>query len=170
MGKDLRTYLADLEKTYPEAVLRIDKPMSVRYEITALQRKLDAQKKYPVIIVDRPILDNGEESQFSVVANLTASRELCAKILKIDPRNVAKEYSDCMAKRKEPLQVSKEEAPVKEVIEKGEAVNILKFPILTHNYMDPGPYIGTGFVATYDPDTGIDNCCLQRIWAKGPRR
>lgn len=170
MPKDLRTYLAELEQNYPDAILRIREPLRVAYEITALQRKLDSLKKYPVIIVERPILDNGEESPFPVVTNLAASRELCAAILRINPRRVAMEYGARVAQRLEPVKVSKEEAPVKEIKETGEEVNLLKFPILTHNYMDPGPYIGTGFVTTYDPDTGIDNTALQRIWVKSPRR
>jgi len=170
MLKNLRTYLAELEEKHPEAVLRIRKPLKVAYEITALQRKLDSLNRYPVIIVDRPILDNGEESPFPVVTNLTASRELCAEMLELDPRRVAIEYGSRAAKRVEPVRVGEKEAPVKEIKERGEEVDLLKFPILTHNYMDPGPYIGTGFVTTYDPDTGIDNTALQRIWVKSPRR
>jgi 2,5-furandicarboxylate decarboxylase 1 len=170
MPKDLRTYLEQLKRDNPQAILRIDKPLKVAYEITGLQRKLDARKKFPVIIVERPILDNGRESPFLVVANLTASRELCAEILGIDPRRVAMEYGAKVANRIAPIVVPQGEAPVKQVREQGEEVNLLKFPILTHNYMDPGPYISTGFVTCYDPDTGIDNTCLQRIWVKHPRR
>jgi 2,5-furandicarboxylate decarboxylase 1 len=170
LEKNLRTYLAEIEEKHPEYVLRTKKPMKVAYEITALQRKLDALRKYPIIKVERPILDNGNQSAFPVVTNLTASRELSAKALGIDPKKVAMEYGARMEQKIEPIRVSREEAAVKEVIEKGEEINLLKFPILTHNYMDPGPYIGTGFCTTYDPDTGIDNTCLQRIWVKSPRR
>jgi 2,5-furandicarboxylate decarboxylase 1 len=170
MSKNLRTYLEEIEEKNPEAILRISKPLKAAYEISALQRKLDAMRKYPVIIVERPILDSGQESPFPVVTNVTASRELCAKALGIHPQRVAMEYNDRVSQRVDPIVVNKEEAPVKEVFEKGEEVDLLRFPILTHNYMDPGPYIGTGFATTYDPDTGIDNTCLQRIWVKSPRR
>ncbi|MGO9570865.1 MAG: UbiD family decarboxylase [Desulfomonilaceae bacterium] len=170
MAKDLRTYLEQMEREKSQAVLRIKRPLKVAYEITALQRKLDALKKYPVIIVEHPILDDGRESPFPVVTNLTASRDLCAEVLGIDPRRVAMEYSAKVANRIEPVVVPRDEAPVKQVVEKGNEVNLFKFPILTHNYMDPGPYIGTGFVTCADPDTGIDNTCLQRIWVKSPRR
>ena len=170
MAKDLRMYLEYLEKEKPETVLRVKKPMKVAYEISALQRKLDALKKYPVMIIERPILDNGEESAFPVVTNLTASRELCAEAMGLDHRRIAMDYSARVANRIEPVTVSKEDAPVKQVIERGDEVNLLKFPILTHNYMDPGPYIGTGFVCNYDPESRIDNCSLQRIWVKSPRR
>jgi 2,5-furandicarboxylate decarboxylase 1 len=170
MGKDLRSYLKEIEERYPEAVLRISKPMRVAYEITALQRKLDSMRKYPVMIVERPILDNGRESPYPVVTNLTASRELCASMLGIDPRRVAMDYAERVNRRVAPIKVEAPDAPVKEVRETGADVNLLKFPILTHNYMDPGPYIGTGFCTTYDPDSGIDNTCLQRIWVKSERR
>ncbi|MCB2190266.1 MAG: UbiD family decarboxylase [Deltaproteobacteria bacterium] len=170
MPQDLRTYLEQLEREKPEAVLRIKEPLKAAYEITALQRKLDAMKKYPVIIVERPILDDGTESAFPVVTNLTASRDLCAEILDIDPRRVAMEYAAKVSNKIDPVVVSVDQAPVKQVVETGEEVNLLKFPILTHNYMDPGPYIGTGFVTTTDPDSGVDNTCLQRIWVKSPRR
>ncbi len=170
MHQDLRTYLDQLEQDNPQAILRITKPMKAAYEITALQRKLDAMKKYPVIIVERPILDNGLESPFPVVTNLSASRDLCAQVLGINPRRVAMEYSAKVANRLEPVVVERELAPVKQVKQKGADVDLLRFPIFTHNYMDPGPYIGTGFVTTVDPDSGIDNTSLQRIWVKSPRR
>lgn len=62
MPNDLRTYLELLKREKSEIILRIIKPRKAGNEITALQRKLDALKKYPVIIVERPILDNGQES------------------------------------------------------------------------------------------------------------
>lgn len=170
MPHDLRSYLEQLKQERPETILRISKPMKVAYEITALQRKLDALKKYPVIIIERPVLENGEISPFPVVTNLTASRELCADILGINPRNVAQEYAAKVSNRIEPLIVEPKEAPVKQVIQQNEEVDLFQFPILTHNYMDPGPYIGTGFVTTMDPETGIDNTCLQRIWVKESRK
>jgi len=80
------------------------------------------------------------------------------------------EYGSKVANRLAPVVVPREEAPVKQVLERGEEVNLFKFPIFTHNYMDPGPYICTGFVTCVDPDTGIDNTSLQRIWVKHPRR
>lgn len=170
MAKNLRTYLDEIEKAHPEAILRIQKPMRVAYEISALQRKLDAEKRYPIMIIEKPILDNGDVSRFPLVTNLTASRELCAEALGIHPQRVAMEYRDRVANRIDPVMVSRDKAPVKEVIETGGEVDLLRFPICTHNYMDPGPYIGAGFATTYDPDTGIDNTCLQRIWVKSPKR
>ena len=55
MAKDLRRFFADMEERHPDKILKIKKPLKVAYEITALQRKLDAVKKYPVIFVERPV-------------------------------------------------------------------------------------------------------------------
>jgi len=170
MAENLRTYLAWLEQKRPEYLVRIKKPIRAKYEITALQRKLHSINKYPVIMVEKPILDNGKESSYSLITNMTSSRDLCAEILGMDPHRVAMEYSALQAKRLTPAKVAKKDAPIKEVVEKGKDVNLLKFPIMTHNFLDPGPYIGGGFVSTYDPDTGIDNCGLQRMWVKAPQR
>ncbi len=130
MAKNLRTYLDEIEKAYPEAILRIQKPMRVAYEISALQRKLDAEKRYPIMIIEKPILDNGDVSRFPLVTNLTASRELCAETLGIHPQRVAMEYRDRVANRIDPVMVSRDEAPVKEVIETGGEVDSIEIPHL----------------------------------------
>jgi 3-polyprenyl-4-hydroxybenzoate decarboxylase len=40
MPKDLRSFIAELESKYPEEVARVTKPISPRYEITALLTQL----------------------------------------------------------------------------------------------------------------------------------
>jgi hypothetical protein len=64
MPQYLRTHLAQLERDKPETTLWVKKPLKAAYEITAWQRKLDAMKKWSVIIGERPILNGGTESAF----------------------------------------------------------------------------------------------------------
>lgn len=169
IAKDLHSFLEWLERSRPEAILRIREPIDTRYEITALQRKLGQARRYPVIIAERPITCEGKESEFPLVTNLTASRELCAMTLGMDPRQVARQYYARMVGRLQPIVVNRSEAPCKEIVQT-DRINLWKFPVTIHTEMDPGPYIGTGFVATIDPETGIDNIALQRIWVKSPAR
>lgn len=166
----LRRFLEEYEARRPDDVLRIKKAIDTRYEITELQRKLDSLKKYPILIFEKPITYQGVVSDYMLVTNLTANREICADMLGINPKNVAVEFTKRASHRYEPVLVSKEEAPCREVIKKDEDVNIWEFPITIHNFMDPGPYIGSGYVTTTDPETGVDNSALQRIWVKNPRR
>lgn len=176
MPKDLRTFLREWELKRPEDFLRIEKPVSVRHELTALQKKLGEKGKYPIIICRRPKKVDGTLSDFGLVANLTASREICASVIGINPRRVAIEYPEKVALRIEPEVIRPEDAPVKEVIEKGDEVDLYKFPITIQHYMNPGPYLTAAFVCTYDPDTAggreltVDNCALQRCWAKKKNR
>jgi 2,5-furandicarboxylate decarboxylase 1 len=167
---DLRTYLKDLEERHPEALLRVERPLSCEYEITELQRRLDAARRQPVVFVRNPVRVDGTPSAFPLVTNLTASRTLCAEMLGLDPRHVGRDYGARLARRIPPVAVRPAEAPVKEVVRRGGDVDLGAFPFATHNLLDPGPYLGTGFCTTVDPDTGVDNTALQRIWVKAPRR
>ena len=167
--KNLHSFLEELESQNPAALLRLSDPIDTRYEITTLQRKLDKAGCYPVILVEKPIGFEGKVCDYPLVTNLTASRELCAGILGIEPRKVASSYYERMKKKLDPVVVAPSEAPCKEVIEK-ENINLWKFPVTIHTDMDPGPYIGTGFVTTIDPESGIDNIALQRMWVKSPAR
>ena len=62
--KDLHSFLEELETKNPDALLRLTDPIETRYEITALQRKLDQAPKYPVILVEKPIGFEGKMSEF----------------------------------------------------------------------------------------------------------
>ena len=44
MAKDLRSFIAELEAASPEEIARVTKPISPRYEITALLTQLEKQK------------------------------------------------------------------------------------------------------------------------------
>lgn len=167
MTKDLRTFLEEWEEKSPGDILRIDKEISANYEVTALQWKLGALGKYPIIICEKPIKVDGTPSEYPLVVNLTANRHICAEVIGIRPDRVAAEYNRRMAEaRVAPVVISKDQAPVKEVTKSGEKVNLWEFPVVTHHVLDPGPYITAGFVTTYDPDTGISNTALQRCQVK----
>ena len=167
--KNLHSFLGELESQNPDALLRLSDPIDTRYEITALQRKLDQAGVTQSSWWRSQLGFEGKVCDYPLVTNLTASRTLCASILGIDPRKVASSYYARMKKTLDPVVVTPSEAPCKEVIEK-ENINLWKFPVTIHTDMDPGPYIGTSFVTTIDPDTGIDNIALQRIWVKSPAR
>ena len=62
---DLRTFLAENESD----ILRISEPLAVKHEITALQYVLWEAKKFPIILVENPQLENGQTSPFKAVTN-----------------------------------------------------------------------------------------------------
>lgn len=81
------------------------------------------------------------------------------------------EYGKRLKNPIKPQNLSKKEAPVKEVVRIGEEADLNDFPVLTHSYMDGGPYITHGIVTTVDPDAGdVYNNAFQRLQIKGSRK
>ena len=78
MAKGLKSFLDDWDETHPEDVVVIDEPVSVKYDVTALQHKLESQGLFPVIVYKHPITVEGKNSPFPLVCNLLASRRRCA--------------------------------------------------------------------------------------------
>jgi 2,5-furandicarboxylate decarboxylase 1 len=167
MPKDLRTYLTEYERAHPNQVVRVRERISSAQEITALVTAVERQQRYPIFIFENVLTADGRLSAFPLVTNLFASHSRCAELLGCSSRTVAREYYQRTRQQPiPPLVVRREEAPVKEVVCRGEAIDLHAFPAPVHNFMDPGPYFSAGFLTTYDPDSGIDNCALQRGWMK----
>ncbi|MEM0002490.1 MAG: UbiD family decarboxylase [Desulfurococcaceae archaeon] len=170
MVRDLRIFLYELERKYSKKILKIRREVSCKYEVTAIQKKLTDMGMSPVLFFENPITVQGQKSGFKLVTNLFADYSFCAEILGI-PHNevVADSFLQRMSRKIDPEIVSSKEAPVKQVIEKDD-INLYKFPIVVHYEKDAGPYITAGFVTTYDPDTGINNTSIQRLWVKAKDR
>lgn len=163
---DLRQFLAE----NATAVWEIPGAVSPRHELTALQHELDARGRHPVLIARDITCIDGTPSRIPVVTNLTASRRLTARALGIDdPRQVARAFA---ARRRTPIPpvvLSREQAPVQQMVWRGEEASLGTLPVLTQHETEPGPYLTAAHATTYDPDTGIDNTAIQRCWVKGPR-
>ena len=159
---DLPSFLAQNEAD----ILRLREPISVRHEITAVQYLLWEQQRFPIVLAEKPRLANGLISPHQAVTNLTASRELTARALRpSDHRQAAHELSRSFA----PVTVRREDAPVKELILRDHEASIEHLPIFTQHEGDAGAYLTAAHATTYDPDTGIDNTAIQRVWVKAPQ-
>ena len=66
-----------------------------------------------------------------------------------------------------PIVVSREQAPVKQVVEKGASIDVRRFPAPRHHRMDPGRYVTEGHFLTFNRNNGLDNSALQRGWLAG---
>ncbi len=152
------------------AVLRIDEPMAVAYEATALQHALDAAGRYPPIWVRRPRLSDGRTSPFGLVTNLTASRELVCSALGLeDHRKAAAWWAGRQEERIEPVTVPADAAPVRETVLSGDEVDLRLLPATVQHQGNPGPYLTAAHATTSDPESGIDNSAIQRCWIKDAR-
>jgi UbiD family decarboxylase len=162
MPKDLRSFIADLEARFPNEVARVSKPISARYEITALLTQLERAKRFPLLFCE-----NVENSDAPVVINAQASRRLMALALECTPEELARAFSERQDRPIAPLEIA--DAPVQEVVKTGAAIDLGKVPLLTHYDVNAAPYITAGIVVAADPDSGVRNTSYNRLMMAGQR-
>jgi 2,5-furandicarboxylate decarboxylase 1 len=140
MPKDLRTYLNQLNTAYPESLKIVDEKVNRRFGITGYATKLAQRGEYPGLLFKN--VEGAED--FTCVSNLLTSYERIALFLDCDVQDIPRVFGERIKNRVAPKEVSKEEAPVKEVIIRKEEVNLDLLPIPVHNEMDGGPYLSAG--------------------------
>jgi len=168
--KDLHTFLADYEAAYPELVVHVQKEVDARWEAAAIA--LEAQRALsepPVFIFHRLRKVDGQLAEQPLVLNLFASRSRSAFAVGSTFECVARDTYERRNDRIKPLVVDRAEAPVKQVVQRGDAVDLGQLPAIVHAGWDPGPYLSAGYLTTYDPDSGVDNSALQRGWLYNDR-
>jgi 2,5-furandicarboxylate decarboxylase 1 len=160
MSKNLRTFLNELAQKYLEEIVEVDREVDPRFELTSIAAKLEKQGKSPVIFFRKV-----KGSRLPAVINVCASYERMALALGTTVQNLAEEYAK---RERSPIPVKEVgSAPVKEVVIKGEDVDLGILPIPTHNELDAGPYISAGPTVMKDPDTGALNMGLYRLQVQG---
>ena len=162
MPKDLRTFIAQVESKHPEEIARVTKPISPRYEITALLTQLERSKRFPLLFCEKV---NGSDAP--VVINVQVSRKLMAFALDCRTDELAAAFSARQSQPISPVELSA--APVHEVVRLDEEVDLTRVPLLTHYDVNAAPYITAGIVVAADPDTGVRNTSYNRLMLAGKR-
>jgi 2,5-furandicarboxylate decarboxylase 1 len=160
MAKDLRGFIAALETQSPEDIVRIKKPISPRYEMSAILTHLEKRKRSPLLC-----FDNVEGGKAPVVINAQASRRLMALALECKPEDLARTFTERQSKPIPPIEVN--DAPVHEITIFGAEIDLTKIPILTHYDVNAAPYITAGIVVAADPETGVRNTSYNRLMMAG---
>ncbi|MBI4481288.1 MAG: UbiD family decarboxylase [Acidobacteria bacterium] len=162
MPQDLRTFIADLKEKFPDDYIEVEKEIDPKYQIIGLVEKLERYNRFPVLLCK-----NVKGHKIPVITNLAASNERLALSIGTDVRHMVEHF----ARRSEqsfPLKyVDPGKAPVKEVIWKGDDVDLNKLPLTVHNEMDAGPYISAGVALCKDPETGAVNGGIYRHQRQG---
>ena len=170
MPKVLRTFLDDLRRAYPSEVVSISKTVNpLTYDITAIVKHLGALKKFPVLIFEHPLNARGQPTDMKVVMSAENSQKKIQVALGLpadmDRAEMARECLRREAGKIGPVIVSKDAAPVKEIIQTGEQVDLYELPLLKHHEMDGGPYLDMSSVAK-DRNSGVYNCSYHRMEVK----
>ncbi|MSP38362.1 MAG: UbiD family decarboxylase [Deltaproteobacteria bacterium] len=170
MAKSLRSFLDDMRGAYPSEVVSISKPVNpLTYDVTAIVKQLGALKRFPVLIFEQPLNGHGCPTDMQVVMSAENSQKKIQVALGVpndmDRGEMARECLRREAGRIAPLIVSKEAAPVKELIQTGDGVDLYDLPLLKHHEMDGGPYIDMSSVAK-DRSSSAYNCSYHRMEVK----
>src|SRR5919197_5240325 len=165
-GRDLRGFLAFLEREHPDQLFYVDREVDPKFEATALLAKLERQKRYPVVV-----FRNVRGSKLPVVTNVHASFQRLAMALGLPRDASVREFTDEYSRREdrplEPGLVPREEAPVKQIVLTGDQVNLFDLPLLTYHEQDAGFYVTCGFEVMRDPDSGVRNAGIYRLMRQG---
>ena len=144
MAKDLRSFLDDCHPEIPNEVIHITKEVNpANYDVTAIIKHLGAQKKFPIIIFDKPLNLNGRVSDIKLTMNCEISQRKTQIALGLPKEASRPEMAEACLEMEEhripPIVVDAKSAPVKENVKVGTDVDLYELPIMRHHEMDGGP-------------------------------
>ncbi|MBI4320829.1 MAG: UbiD family decarboxylase [Chloroflexi bacterium] len=161
--RDLREYMAVLEER--GKLKRVTKEVDRDWEIASIARcvfqGVEESKRYALLF------ENIKGFEGSLATGvLGASREVYALALGTTTDKIYEKWADSAASQIPPIEVKT--GPVKEVVLKGDDVDLLKIPVPVWTPgRDGGPFITSPCVISKDPDTGVQNVGTYRMMIKG---
>jgi 2,5-furandicarboxylate decarboxylase 1 len=163
MAQDLRSFLELLAERRPEDIVVIDEEVSCDCGPSTIVEKLESQGQYPLVYCK-----NMQGSDIPLIINLGASYDRMALALGSDSiKLLQRELGEREAKPLDWNEVKPEDAPVKEVILKGDDVNLDLLPIIQHNEFDAGRYIDAAPLVMKERGTGEYNAGIYRHQKQG---
>jgi 2,5-furandicarboxylate decarboxylase 1 len=174
MPKNLRTFLDDMRRMYPNEVVTISKTVNpLDYDVTAIVKQLGAQKKFPILLFDKALDAHGRLTNIRLVIGTENTQKKVQVALGVpsstNRAELAREVLNREASRIPSIIVDRSAAPVKEIVQTGAAVDLYDLPLMRHHEMDGGPYIDMSSVAR-DHNSGIYNCSYHRMEVKAHNR
>jgi 2,5-furandicarboxylate decarboxylase 1 len=137
-------------------------------------------RKEPVDLVDvGGVLDGNPRAalfkaagpeQAELVGNVMGSRKRLALALDTDERGLLATLNTRLSRLHPPLKVSSQQAPVQQVVLKGDEADLTALPVHLQHGEDGAPYISAGIDYALFPDTGFTNIGCRRIMLRGPRQ
>jgi UbiD family decarboxylase len=164
MAQDLRSFLDGIRRSRPHEIQTVSREVDPAYEITAIVVKLEQEaRRRPVLIFEKV-----KGSPFPVLTNLHASRSRLAAAMNARPEDMLRTYLAAMEHPVPPKVVST--GPVKDVIIKGDRINLYELPQIVHHEGDAGAYVTAAISFAKDPTRDIWNCAYNRLMIQGRAR
>jgi 2,5-furandicarboxylate decarboxylase 1 len=161
MAKDLHEFVKQVEATFPQEFLRVERQVDPsNFDVAAILQHLEDRGEEPMVLFERPLNLRGEVSNIPILVNVFARRERCAVALDLDPSKtdlrLSLGYSELGRSPISPVVISRQEAPAKEIVQVGSDVDTRDLPIVIHSEGDYGPCL-TMTLAVRDPVSGAYN-------------
>lgn len=160
--RDLRQFLRTVEKDAPELLVRVEREVSPKWELSAVQKRLQADGRSPILL-----FENVKDHRMPVVVNLFATKEHLALALGTKAPDVVDRFARAQRERLSPRVV--ENGPVKEVVLEGEDAVLDALPLVTHCEKDAGAYLTSGVTILRDPISGALNAGIYRNLYLSPK-
>ncbi len=158
MPKDLRSFMAEVVEQQPGGLRRVDVPVDRRFGINAYGARAEREREYPALL-----FTNVVDSEVSCVANLLATPERMALALGRTVEELTQSSDKIESPEAHPpVEVAAADAPVKEIIWRGDEVDLGKLPIPVHNALDGGPFLTAAVAVMRDPESGRINAGIYR--------
>src|SRR6185436_19553035 len=103
----------------------------------------------------------------ALIGNALASRSRFAKSFGTTPQKLLPEILRRLRSKPEFVDVSRNEAPVQQMVMTGADIDLTKLPVHLQHGKDGGPYISAGMDFARDPATGMINVGLRRFMVRG---
>ena len=143
--KDLRYFIQQLKREAPEEIFEIEKDVDPDLEITALIGKLEKERRTPLLY-----FKHVKGYDMPLVANVYCRYKKMALAMGVKEENLFDEYLKRKAISIMPKEVS--DGPCKEVILKGDDIDVTKLPVPRISPDDDAPYLGTPVTVAKDLD------------------
>ncbi|UCF95012.1 MAG: UbiD family decarboxylase [Desulfobacterales bacterium] len=163
MKKDLRYFLKQIEERTPELILHIKKEVSPKWELSSVQKRLEADNRLPIMVFEKVL-----GHTMPIVTNLFASKRHLALALETSPEQVIAKFAEAQKNRIPPRRV--DTGPVKDVVLRGDAADLRSLPLVTHCEKDAGAYLSSGVTILRDPVSGHLNAGIYRNRYLAPTR
>ena len=139
-------------------LIHVRKPVSARFEVAALMKKLDP----------RPVLFHRirEAPGFRLLGNLCADRRIVASALGVDEDEVLNRLAAAMNNPNPSKKIVKD-PPCQEIVIRDP--DLTKLPFLIFGERDGGPYLTSGIIIAYDREYGF-NASYHRLMLIGRNR
>src|SRR5579863_7988732 len=105
-----------------------------------------------------------------LVGNVMGSRRRLARSLDTDERGLSGTLTARLSRLHPPVEVNSQQAPVQQVVLKGDDADLCALPVHLQHGADGAPYISAGIDYALFPGTGFTNVGCRRIMLRGPRQ